>query len=127
MPNAVRLDVGSIDGGCARVEAVLRLVVDVRGLRVVGSQSLGLLASQGVGDGLLGFVTVNKVRLDVNVVLLSLADVSAPGSKLLIMVFANNEDNSATEVIVSVCSHPRAMMDFLPDNNENPADPCKHN
>lgn len=61
---------------------------------MVGGQSLRLLAGKRVGHGLLSFVAMNKVRLDVDVVLLGLANMSAPRSVLLVVVLANNQDDS---------------------------------
>lgn len=76
-------------------------------LRTVGSESLGLLASKRVGQGLLRCVSRNEVGLDVDVVLLGLADMSAPRSNLLIVALANDKDDSA-------------------GNDEDPTDPSKY-
>lgn len=70
--------------------------VDVGRLRVVGGEGLGLLASKRVGQGLLRCVSRNEVGLDVNVVLLGLANVGAPRSNLLIVRLAHDKDNSAS-------------------------------
>jgi len=62
-------------------------------LRTVGGEGLGLLASKRVGQGLLGCMSRNEVGLDVDVVLLGLADMSAPRSNLLIVGLADDKND----------------------------------
>jgi len=67
----------------------------MRSLRMIRGKSLGLLAGKRVGQGLLRCVSRNKVGLDVDIVLLGLADMGAPRSNLLVMSLADNKNDSA--------------------------------
>lgn len=91
---------------------------------MVGGQSLGLLACQRIGQRLLRGVAINKVRFRVNVVLLGLADVTAPRAVLLVVILAHDENDGAIAVSMRLNADD---VTCLPPDDKDPADPCKDN